>query len=771
MSAGTVSLDATRALVRRDFAVVPVPRGAKAPRIPGWPSLRLNEADLPSHFSDGANVGVILGAPSGGLIDIDLDSPEALAVADFFLPPSDFVFGRASKPRSHRFYVCERNNPLSRPKPQKFCAPDGGTLVELRADGQQTVLPPSLHPSGEFYTFERDGQPASVDGPAILRAVALIAAAALVARNWPAEGRRHEAALALSGMLLRGGFSAEQAARFMEAVALAAGDEELRGRVRDVCSTASRLGAGGTATGAPTLAGIVGDDIVARVREWLNSGVIRPIETNGTDWPDPAPLGDELPAVPVFDPELLPVSFRPLIEDVSERMQTPPDYAAAATLVVLAGCVNRRAVIVPKLADKSWKVVPNLWGAIIAPPGMMKSPILRAVTLPLVQIEERWRAEFESAIAGFELEKEKAELRRQGWREEFKRAAKKGGAEPVLADQNLSKPMQKRLILTDATFEKLHEILAENPSGVLVVRDELTGWLSELGRLGREGERAFFLQAWNGDSGFTVDRIGRGSIYVPAVCVSLLGNIQPARLRSYLSEANDGPTDDGLFQRFQIMTWPDLPQAWKLVDRPANDGALRVVEKVFSALVQLSPDTPVVLRFASDSQLLFFDWWAELEAKIRGGLAPVLAAHLSKYRSLMPTLAGIFELAERAASGDNLDCETKISIEHAKKAAALCDYLEAHARRVYSCAVSPERRAARELAEHIAAGDLPSPFTTRAAYLKGWTGLDTPERARCALLFLADANWVSRSENQPSTLGGRPSEMWHINPKVRRGHA
>jgi hypothetical protein len=79
--------------------------------------------------------------------------------------------------------------------------------------------------------------------------------------------------------------------------------------------------------------------------------------------------------------------------------------------------------------------------------------------------------------------------------------------------------------LTDATFEKLHEILAQNPAGVLVIRDELTGWLAELDRLGRKGERAFFLQAWNGDSGFTVDRIGRGSIYVPAVCVSLLGNI------------------------------------------------------------------------------------------------------------------------------------------------------------------------------------------------------------------------------------------------------
>ena len=84
-------------------------------------------------------------------------------------------------------------------------------------------------------------------------------------------------------------------------------------------------------------------------------------------------------------------------------------------------------------------------------------------------------------------------------------------------------------------------------------------------RVGREGERGFYLQAWNGDAGYTVDRIGRGSIYVPAVCVSLFGNIQPARLRWYLSQTLEGgPADDGPFQRFQLLVWPDPPREWKL---------------------------------------------------------------------------------------------------------------------------------------------------------------------------------------------------------------
>ena len=760
------TLDAAREYVLRSMAIVPIPRGQKAPVNKGWPSLRLSEGDLPQHFRNGENIGIILGQASAGLIDIDLDCVEAIAVAGFLLPVTGLVFGRASKPRSHHFYICD---PL--PAPQKFCAPDGRTLVELRGNGQQTVVPPSIHPCGEAYQFEDDGEPARVDGRALAQAVRRVAAAALMARHSPAQGYRHDASLALAGMLIHGGWTEDEAAPFIEAVATASHDEETRARVRNVASTEKRIAAGKGAAGGSTLAGIIGADVVKRAREWLGLDRRNVSTSSPTDWPIPAPLGDELLPVPPFDLELLPTSFRPLVADISERMQAPADYAAAAAIVALAGCVNRRALIFPKHEDTSWGVVPNLWGAIVAPPGMMKSPILRAVTLPLARIEEKWRAEFERASSDFGIEKEQAELRWQAWREEYKRAVKKGEMAPVQPDRTLREPIQRRLVLTDCTFEKLHEILAQNPAGGLVVRDELTGWLSQLDRLGREGERAFFLQAWNGDGGFTVDRIGRGSIHVPAVCVSLFGNIQPARLRCYLSDALEGgPGDDGLIQRFQVLVWPDPPRGWQLVDRPASDIALQTAERVFFGLAELSADDPVRMFFAPDAQQLFFEWWAELEQNVRGdsGLAPPFVAHLAKYRSLMPSLAGLFELAYHAAAGNVFGAEIPISLEHAQRAAATCEYLETQARRVYACVISPETRSARELARHIQAGDLPSPFTTRIAYLKGWSSLDTPERVRGALNLLEEAGWAWRAESPPSPSGGRPSEVWLVNPKVVR---
>lgn len=148
-------------------------------------------------------------------------------------------------------------------------------------------------------------------------------------------------------------------------------------------------------------------------------------------------------------------------------------------------------------------------------------------------------------------------------------------------------------------------ILRDNPAGVLVIRDELSGWLATLDKPGREGERGFFLSAWNGDTGYTLDRIGRGSIHVPACCVSMIGGIQPARLRSYLAGTlQDGPLNDGLFQRFQLLIYPDPLGDWRYVDRPPNAGAVRHAEQIYSKLANVDVAHPLTFRHSADAQEL-----------------------------------------------------------------------------------------------------------------------------------------------------------------------
>ncbi len=424
---------------------------------------------------------------------------------------------------------------------------------------------------------------------------------------------------------------------------------------------------------------------VARVEEIGTDGhaheVYNGSESVKSNWPKPEAIQSELPAVQAFSEELLPASFRPLVRDVTERMQVPMDYPAVVVVLCLAGAVNRRAVIQPKAKDTGWVVVPNLWGGIIAPPGFMKSPVIQNATRPLNQIQSDWRLEHEQALNDYTRAKEEYELRLAGWKEQYKSNSKKGHSAPARPDDGPEEPRLRRLIINDSTFEALHQTMSENPAGVLAIRDELTGWWSTLDRTGREGERAFCLQAWNGDTGHTIDRIGRGTIHVEACCMSMLGGIQPARLRSYLVDAvEDGPGNDGLIQRFQLLVWPDTESVWMYVDRAPDTDSEECAERVFRMLVELNVENPKRLHFSPEAQELFVAWLKELEEKVRGNeLHPALISHLSKYRKLMPALSLLFELAAQAAGTREADT---VSLEHARIAASWCDYLESHARRV-----------------------------------------------------------------------------------------
>jgi putative DNA primase/helicase len=397
----------------------------------------------------------------------------------------------------------------------------------------------------------------------------------------------------------------------------------------------------------------------------------------------------------------------------------------------------------------------------------MKSPVIQAATRPLNQIQTEWRGEHEEALKNYVREKEECELRRAAWKEQFKAASKRGSAPPDRPGDEPEEPKLRRLIVNDATFEALHQTMSENTAGILVIRDELTGWWSQLDRAGREGERAFSLQAWNGDTGHTIDRIGRGTIHVEACCMSMLGGIQPGRLRSYLVDAlEDGPSNDGLIQRFQLLVWPNTVSGWNYVDRAPDAASEQLAARVFRKLVELDPENPTRFRFASDAQELFTLWLAELEAKIRGDeLHPALISHMSKYRSLMPTLAVLIHLAETVAGNGNADT---VSLGNTQRAAAWCEYLESHARRVYSCIVTPQLRAARELADKIKHRRVGTDrlFSCRDVYLKGWSGLDSPEAVKQAAEVLQDAGWVRDLSVASGPSGGRPSSRYEVNPGV-----
>ena len=271
--AGSTSLAAARNYLARGYQPVPIPRGEKGPRLKDWPKFRPAPKDLSKHFHDGSGIGLLLGDPSGGLSDADLDSAEALALADDFLPKTEMIHGRKSKPRSHWWYLTQPT-----PRPAKFTDVDGTCLIELRSNAQQTMVPPSTHPSGEVLKWDSDGKPAAVEGITLSRAVHLIAAAAICSRHWPKVGSRHEASLALCGLLIRAGWIEEEVARFVAAVARAADDEQWQSRGKNAITTARKLDKGEGVTAKKRLGEIIGVGVVTLVVKWLGLGGRREAE-------------------------------------------------------------------------------------------------------------------------------------------------------------------------------------------------------------------------------------------------------------------------------------------------------------------------------------------------------------------------------------------------------------------------------------------------------------------------------------------------------------
>ncbi|WP_197203800.1 bifunctional DNA primase/polymerase [Crateriforma conspicua] len=158
---------------QRGWYCVPLKPNSKSPSRRDWTSLRLE----PDVFPEGCNIGLILGEPSGWLVDVDLDCPEAIELADQYLPPTPATTGRPSSPKSHRWYIAAGATTDKHPDPS-----DGSMIVELRSTGGQTVVGPSIHPDGEPYD-NLNAEPATVPAPMLAACVKALADAVIVKRG------------------------------------------------------------------------------------------------------------------------------------------------------------------------------------------------------------------------------------------------------------------------------------------------------------------------------------------------------------------------------------------------------------------------------------------------------------------------------------------------------------------------------------------------------------------------------------------------------------
>lgn len=336
---------------------------------------------------------------------------------------------------------------------------------------------------------------------------------------------------------------------------------------------------------------------------------------------------------------------------------------------------------------------------------------------------------------------------------------------------------ERRYLMQDPTVEKAGELALQNPDGLTLFRDELSGWLLSLGKAGREGDREYYLEAANGTGPYTVDRIGRGTLYIPRLTLSVFGCIQPGKLKLLLDDAIEGGTgDDGMMQRLQLLVAPDALPPWKQPTGWGNLDAKAHADALYAALDAMTPEQAGAdageipsLRYSPTAQSLADTWRDELEGRLRSGSlddTPAFASHLSKYRSLMPKLALLFYLIDLAAGTPGV-VKGEVGESHVRMAVDWCDFLEEHARKIYAAETAGSMVAAHAIVSKIEAGAIFDGQPVRELYRAQWSGLRTQERVWIGLNELIERNWV-RVETRKT--GANPSQVIRLHPNLIARH-
>jgi putative DNA primase/helicase len=496
---------------------------------------------------------------------------------------------------------------------------------------------------------------------------------------------------------------------------------------------------------------------VEEAKRLVTTKVPTPAES---EWPTVVPVEDVLAPVASFDAKFLPDSIRPWVEDVSQRMSVPLDFTGVCSLVTIAGVIGRRAFVYPKAKDKEWKEAIAVSGAVVAPSGKTKTPTWKTFTNHVIEQDLDWKQEHDELKAAYEQTVERWE---EGKRKQEK-SNKKNDYDNDLdfAPKPEEPPPRRRLILNDATPEKMHDVMKDNPTGLLYYRDELSSWVAELDKEGREVQRGMFLAAMNGNDPYSVDRLGREGGYA-IMCASVFGGFQPEMFREFLSNAHN--IYDGMIPRFGFLVWPDDTKP-PIVDRIANDEAKQRFRKVIRDLASMREEQ-VSMHFAPDAQVIFDEWFAALDTKLSVEMDMVKRSHLAKYKGLLPKVAGLLQIVDLIGVGSLMGYHP-IDAAHLRKAIDLLVYLESHMRRIYGCIQGPIHKAEVEITKRIKTHDLVTTkgscigFTSRDILRKHWYGLQDKWSVEFALENLAEKGWV---RELPRLAGpGQPTIKWEINP-------
>lgn len=502
------------------------------------------------------------------------------------------------------------------------------------------------------------------------------------------------------------------------------------------------------------------------------------------------------PNQPHMTEDMLPPILTNWIKYASASTESCIDVVASSLIIVLGSIIGRKACIYPRADNNEYILAANLWGVVVGLPGFRKTPPIEMAFQAIEHLEHLLNSENDSEERDYQASAEmvtailedvvKNELKRMiknlnsctNVSEQEKIKAHERAIEKFVTEHSSILKNQKFLKqyrTTDVTIQKIHVILAKNPQGILLFRDELSGWFKEMEGPNRLGEREYYLQTWNGNSSYKMDRIGRGMVKADALCLSIIGTIQPAKLAPHLSYAkNQG--GDGLLQRFQLITMArsyngEIEDLFDLKNKSACVQAIKsmyaIAEKLDKIPLPEKRDGKFIrnenaLRFNIEGQLMMDKWLKDLRTRSNDNdLQENFRAFLCKFECVAPKLSLIFSLIDKK---EYLDDKGNINVACANLAIKWSNYFEKSAALLYNAYAPVGLTAAEALLNKIKSGDIKDCMRIRDISRKEWSGLREKSSLEKGIMLLEEKGHVKKEIQNDM---GNQSFVLRLHPTYR----
>jgi hypothetical protein len=234
-----------------------------------------------------------------------------------------------------------------------------------------------------------------------------------------------------------------------------------------------------------------------------------------------------IPQMPISG---FPLDIQNFINECSHVYGTNRDLWTGAVLSAVSTAIGQSVILKTKFENP-----PLLWITVISGSGLGKSEPFHLAYKPIVRRDNEYLNQFQADIAQYEIDLQ------------------------IAKDKKLekpSKPICKQSITVDSTPEKLAKIMSDNKRGIVIMRDELSGWFKDFGRYARSGEQQTMLSYWS-QSPIRVDRVNSFPYLIEKPFCNVCGGIQPALLPEM---ANDNRDVNGFLPRF-CFVYPDHMEA------------------------------------------------------------------------------------------------------------------------------------------------------------------------------------------------------------------